>query len=168
MPEGRCGSFGFGPLFGASWARLLYPSITYLITRLSGPYTLEAVLILAVYFIGAAGDHFTTGYIVTAPGGGQELSPLYNLLKNRITIQAFVNLSFVIKAVGGLLFFMIAPSLMILPALVVCAAPTFNMFWLWNAQRATAGAALAGKIGVSPPDMTPLSEAAETAIADAD
>lgn len=101
-----------------------------------GPYTLVCVLTLGVYFLGVAGDHFTTGYIVSSPGGGRELSPLYRLLKDRLTTQQFVDLSSVIKGVGGMFFFIVAPSLIVLPALVVCTAPTFNMFWLWKAERA--------------------------------
>lgn len=103
-----------------------------------GPYTLVSVLTLGVYFLGVLGDHFTTGYITSSPGGGKELSPLYRLLKDRLTIHQFVDLSSVIKAVGGVFFFIVVPSMIVLPALLVCTAPTFNMFWLWKSQRVIA------------------------------
>ena len=90
---------------------------------------------LAVFFVAAAGDHFTTDYIAATPGEARELSPLYNLLKNRLTIHEFVNLSSAIKVVGGLVIFVVAPFVMIVPALLVCTAPTFNMFCLWNRER---------------------------------
>jgi len=104
-----------------------------------GPYGAVDILTLAVFFIEVAGDHFTTGYITSSPEGGNELSPLYRLLKTRVSIHDFINLSSCIKAVLGLFIFAFSPSIMIFPTLLVCSAPTFNMFWLWRAERNPAG-----------------------------
>jgi hypothetical protein len=133
---------------------------------LFGPYTFVSFLTLGVYFIGMAGDHFTTGYIISTPEGGQEHSPLYRLLRDRITLQQFVNLSSVIKAVGGMFCFLVVPSLMIIPAFMVCTAPTFNMFWLWkdgrtrtNPTGSSGGWSLSGPTGINTASGSRVGEA---------